>query len=967
MENSNNNKSTDPITKQLEEDLAAVIRVRNRLAQSTDTALPKILAGLLPRLLARLEQNTTASSDSQSEVSSMLRNQMKIHLLGTLAHALERLRGNKDIPAAQWMPEILASLEKTTSGLVRTLTLTFLQVGLPRCTKADLVYMEAERGVSVIGSLLSTVDCLYRSLCETSTEQDADITKGSQTDLRSASWLCFDTIAILAGAKPFVDWDVDAHYDQDDGLGTGDESDDAFEFGDAVASTMAQEAVNDDGAGVFDLFLDLFLFSPHVLHENMEPTRGLSPEGIHRMCHRLQGNHQSWSPASESYLRKVKSTCFRYLICQEHPSLLLTSETNKTRALMLAVLLSCTNSNVGVPASEYLRSPAAREGCSFRLMCSLLVLVLGDDAARPLVEKSSSQVASWSEMLGPRPVDGSILSRLPLPASAASRVFRFMHENLKLSRIIDVGELYFFLQLLVAVSVRDEFLAKEFWAIRLIHKVCKQIDSLGLEEADWIHDFYKESLHLALEFLSVVAEPAEERQTGGDPLRQRQMHPVAPAVNDQADPMVRFQRRNTRFNQMMTKHRRSLCRKRLRHDDAVETREDAYDLVARLAPQYGILSDECISFDIPIKLFQCATYEDDFMQPRVVNCLRNLLSAYKSEISSQKNSFVTDTSFVLPALIGAACCDSSSARLAAAQWAEGLLLLTDALAAYHVACFLRDDTDPTVAKIGRTITTDFQTKNFYMSIDPPQAIDFINFSTDVGMQQVTDELNQRIANLSSELGIPSSATSLLLQEFDFDASAASAAFMVDSANVKQTCGIERRCCATILDVEMQTDEKLSCGVCYEDEYNASDMYSLPCGHRYCHPCWHGFIQHKLSEGPTSILTATCPGTKCMERITGLDILNVAPDLVPKWKKSLVQSFVERDQRHRFCPGTDCTMVVHTSKGKATQPYYCEGCHESFCFACGELPHIPARCSDLQDWTKIFGSSKFWIQKARNGT
>ena len=85
---------------ELVEELASLVRVRNRLAGAKDADLPRILAGLLPRLITRLENNFVESASPKQQTSPQQTHRLKARdeISGILAHALERVRGNAGIP-----------------------------------------------------------------------------------------------------------------------------------------------------------------------------------------------------------------------------------------------------------------------------------------------------------------------------------------------------------------------------------------------------------------------------------------------------------------------------------------------------------------------------------------------------------------------------------------------------------------------------------------------------------------------------------------------------------------------------------------------------------------------------------------------------------------------------------------------------------------------------------------------------
>lgn len=947
----------------LEEDLASLVRVRNRLSQTSDASLPKVLAGLLPRLLQRLEKNSLAMAIDvkPSEKEASIRNQLRVHLVGTTSHALERVRGNNDIPPLPWLPSVI-NFFSAESHIVRTLALSFVQAALTRCSLAVILSLE-DTGDSILAGLFRLIDCLYHKLSVYSERSDVTLRQSIWTELCTASWLCFDAIAILCGIQPLVDWDMQ-NYESADGSAASPSLKVLLEKSQKpVVSERAILALSNDGAGVFSLILDLLFFSPRLLRENLEPNNGISEVGIELMCHRMKGK-ASFDVATENYLKCLQLLCFRYVLSASKPLTLFGAEKNSSRALILAVLFSSSPSKVGLLAKEHLNSPdvyAAGEDfpCSLTLASTLLIMVLGDKEARSVFQQYDRQRTVWEGTLGSRPIPESALTRLPLPSNSSARVLKYIADNISISSTLELDEIRLLLDLVVAIRVKTELRKEEFWAICLLYKVYLQLKCSGLQQdQDWLKGYYRKCLEAALDTLSAVSDRNKDINnfgSGGEIERE-----INPQVDDQR---ARSLRRNMYLNQMMVKHRSSLRRKRLQRDDAIEMIESAYHLVHELGAIYGLRAldgrdTSRISFEVPMLLFQCALQDEETMQPRIAQCLSSLLSAYKSVVvpgpSAEK-----DSSLLLPCLVAAACCFSPLARSVSAQWTKELLLLMDPLAAYHLCCFLVGDVDPGVSSIAKSVVDSFD-KHLLESLGtaPEASFDFVDFSSDEGVERLTSTLNGSIAAISKEAEVPTSAASVLLQDYNYVGKDIITSIKRNREQVTAKCGVQARCNYGLDRVQ---ESSRYCEICY-DEFSSDNEYALPCSHPFCMECWHGFLEDKLAQGSRRILNAVCPDQDCEERVTGVDVQYVAPELVPAWKTALLKHYVERERFHRFCPGPDCSMVVIASGEETKGPFTCEGCEESFCFGCLERPHNPARCEDFDEWSKIFGSSKYWVKK-----
>lgn len=120
---------------QLQDELASLVRVRNRLAQSSDASLPKILTGLLPKLADRLDKHTAAlehlrqREGDDNEEERALHTQIQGHVSAIWMHALERIRkGTIPLPTggAPWIPPLLSKLQQVRLIICNTWKITIM-------------------------------------------------------------------------------------------------------------------------------------------------------------------------------------------------------------------------------------------------------------------------------------------------------------------------------------------------------------------------------------------------------------------------------------------------------------------------------------------------------------------------------------------------------------------------------------------------------------------------------------------------------------------------------------------------------------------------------------------------------------------------------------------------------------------------------------------------------------------------
>lgn len=153
-------------------------------------------------------------------------------------------------------------------------------------------------------------------------------------------------------------------------------------------------------------------------------------------------------------------------------------------------------------------------------------------------------------------------------------------------------------------------------------------------------------------------------------------------------------------------------------------------------------------------------------------------------------------------------------------------------------------------------------------------------------------------------------------------------------------------------------QKRTCGICFDDELQPSEMIQMPCKHEFCIDCWQGFIGTMMKDGHTCI-RKTCPQDRCSELVTEEEVAKISPELLPKYQSFQLRSFVELNGTSRWCPGPGCERVAALSTDStcasslqftdSTIIATCDVCTTSFCLKCGEEPHAPLVCKYLSRW------------------
>jgi len=294
------------------------------------------------------------------------------------------------------------------------------------------------------------------------------------------------------------------------------------------------------------------------------------------------------------------------------------------------------------------------------------------------------------------------------------------------------------------------------------------------------------------------------------------------------------------------------------------------------------------------------------------------------------------------------------------------------VASQHLLAFLKENNDNTVKKETQRILKNCKDRLLETSAAAPKTqardvpmIHFVDSNDPNDDNEIYRTLRERINHVVEETGLPESAVALILHHCDFDEQKATTMILESRSDTLERVGVVNRCGKAdemVEDDEMELD-KFTCEICYDDELENEQVYGLTCRHVFCLECWHSYVNTKAEEGKSTLLSTSCPGQKCNERVTPIDLKTVASHLIPKWRAALLSVFVERDPNFRHCSGPDCSSVA-VSSGAVDTPTRvdCQQCDTKFCFTCGEEPHSPAKCRDFEHWNEIYSDSDFWIKK-----
>eukprot|EP00553_Chaetoceros_curvisetus_P004583 CAMPEP_0204618916 /NCGR_PEP_ID=MMETSP0717-20131115/5421_1 /ASSEMBLY_ACC=CAM_ASM_000666 /TAXON_ID=230516 /ORGANISM="Chaetoceros curvisetus" /LENGTH=398 /DNA_ID=CAMNT_0051632775 /DNA_START=218 /DNA_END=1414 /DNA_ORIENTATION=+ len=208
---------------------------------------------------------------------------------------------------------------------------------------------------------------------------------------------------------------------------------------------------------------------------------------------------------------------------------------------------------------------------------------------------------------------------------------------------------------------------------------------------------------------------------------------------------------------------------------------------------------------------------------------------------------------------------------------------------------------------------------------------------------------------------------------------------MDEHRVKSQAGVSARCASVIPYEHRKSDNQtvsttsrtctsvsttsvlsFTCSICFDDELTHADMKAMPCGHEFCRECWTKYLTVAIEDGSSCIRT-TCPQMKCQELVTEEEVQDVLSashaDLVQQYQTYQLRNYIEMSGHSRWCPGPNCDRVASVA-AHATSSLYsqsevmvtcCDSCPTSFCVRCGEEPHSPLTCSELEKWKDLLSN------------
>ncbi|KAL6560789.1 putative E3 ubiquitin-protein ligase ari2 [Orobanche gracilis] len=156
--------------------------------------------------------------------------------------------------------------------------------------------------------------------------------------------------------------------------------------------------------------------------------------------------------------------------------------------------------------------------------------------------------------------------------------------------------------------------------------------------------------------------------------------------------------------------------------------------------------------------------------------------------------------------------------------------------------------------------------------------------------------------------------------------------------------------AVDLDPE-EPHSTVMCNICM-DHVPGTDVTLMDCGHCFCNDCWTEHFIVKIKEGQSKRIR--CMSYKCNaicdEAVISKLVGTSQPDLVEKFDRFLLGSYIEDNKMVKWCPS-----VPHCGNAlRVETDEFCEVeclCGSQFCFSCGSEAHSPCSCLMWKLWSK----------------
>jgi len=212
--------------------------------------------------------------------------------------------------------------------------------------------------------------------------------------------------------------------------------------------------------------------------------------------------------------------------------------------------------------------------------------------------------------------------------------------------------------------------------------------------------------------------------------------------------------------------------------------------------------------------------------------------------------------------------------------------------------------------------------------------------------KIMKETDRLITEVLDVLQIPSKAiATILLRAYGWNKEQLISSWLEDSDRVMKKIGLQ-----TLLLEKKPEKKAYDCLICIESSA-ANKTFALGCGHRYCLSCWKEYLELKIKDGSSCIITP-CPAPKC-KMIVHEDAYSriVSQKLFEKYSQFMLRSFVEDNPQIKWCPAPGCTYCIRCDRRNRKEAVTCK-CGSRHCFNCNDKEigdHMPCPCEQIETW------------------
>jgi ariadne-1 len=934
---------------------------------SDDQQLPRILENLLPRLLAKFDRINTTYAKDENERSRI--DQIISQCTGIFSHAMDRIRLARTGGFCESLIEVISTFQSTATT---TMAISLLQTGLPFFAAGP----ESTAGGLDISPVATLVHEAHQALSTSTSNPETRQSLGAtptaaQLLYRMSGWLLVDCIAVAAGLSPSSACAI-----------PHDKAMNGWDMVNRLSAVAYPLDLSLDG--VFHFVLDVLLYWPTsssltvrdpqnnadlVFPDN---STGLSTEGLLRMQSRNASNER---------LRQLKLVTLNYALplCSQtvktvgdnHDSSA-ASEMVDLRKRALAVVFDedrFPHGRVARMYTNHLRSRSFRgqsQECTIPLTVYLLFLVLGDRAAIAVLNQTHSDI--WEPIVGNPPAAlGAGLLRGQLPLHVAARVVKFIRDGFQLSPYHDPRAFFDAdeakqLEVVVNLVVEMQNTSNDclFWGIQLIHKFYSEIRVLfrnerGKAYEDFKRIFYRKCLDVCTLVLALLPDHVDIR------LRSRTSNREVGRVN-QMD-IDEMEERQGHAEALVSVHRQRQKNRMLCGSDAALSRRLAYEMISEIVldPTY----DSSATRDLCLALFNWVPCEeDDSNDASKASALSSLFQVFLREVPNAAPDARDGILYaIIPHLLAAACYESPSARLVAIEWSSKLVAMIEPDVSMLICSHLSGDKKDVVSKLARQTVDALRLASTGTAvISTDQATTCCDIRLPECRSVVAQHLLSWLEQIQREFGLELDAALPVLIDHRFSIQEVLEALRSDFTGTLRFSGLGAQSadCGGPSDHGCLVASPQECGICFE-EMDVLESIALRCRHAFCKTCWITYLSEQLKMVSLAG-RLSCPNHKCQERVLMSDVSKIHEPLVAPYQDAVLTMLIESCDLYSSCPGPDCAMVAcRRQRLPRPETVHCSFCSTSFCFRCRQEPHDPAECSDLEQWNRIYSSSKYWIQ------